>query len=137
MCCARCMVGAVEAMAPACRTRKIEVIVGILILVYMAVAMALWIDKMPSPPPMPADCYGPVMCGEKESYAEMLTFYLLLGLLAVAVVPSVVLGFLKDLGDKRDSWALGIRGEETFFVGVKCFLPVEVGQSSTRTCFLQ
>jgi len=106
----------VEAMAPACRTRKIEVIVGILILVYMAVAMALWIDKMPSPPRLPADCYGPVMCGEKESYAEMLTFYLLLGLAGFVGVPFAVLGFLEDLEDKRDGQTADAFNEEAFCV---------------------
>jgi len=84
------------------RVSKLEVVVGVLILVYMVVAMMLWINYMPSPPRLPANCFGPVMCSEKEGYAEALTFYLLLGLAAVVGVPFVVLGFLEDLEYKRD-----------------------------------
>ena len=91
-----------EMVAQSQRVSKLEVVVGLLVLVYIAVAMMLWINYMPSPPQLPANCYGPVMCSEKEGYAEVLSFYLLLGLAAVAGIPSAVLGFLEDLEYKRD-----------------------------------
>jgi len=83
------------------RVSKLEAIIGVLLLCYIAVTLTLWIKFMPSPPPLPEKCYGPVMCTEKEGYADTLTFYLLLGLAGFAGVPFAVWGFLEDLEYKR------------------------------------
>ena len=88
--------GAMAMVAPARGVRKIDVIVGLLLLGYIVTVMWLWIRNMPSPS-LPAGCYGPVMCSEKECYANMMTVYLLLGLAAILGVPAAVLRFLEDL----------------------------------------
>jgi hypothetical protein len=85
-----------EMVEPTQGVRKIDVIVGLLLLGYIVVATCLWIRNMPSPS-LPAGCYGPVMCNEKECYGNMMTAYLLLGLAAIAGVPAAVLRFLEDL----------------------------------------
>ena len=43
------------------RVSKLEAIIGVLLLCYIAVTLTLWIKFMPSPPPLPEKCYGPVM----------------------------------------------------------------------------
>jgi hypothetical protein len=83
-------------MAPTRGVRKIDVIVGLLLLGYIVMALCLWIHNMPSPS-LPAECYGPVMCSEKECYGNMMSVYLLLGLAAIVGVPAAVLRFLEDL----------------------------------------
>ncbi|WP_288006331.1 hypothetical protein [Thermofilum sp.] len=85
-----------EMVAPTQGVRKIDVIVGLLLLGYIVVATCLWIRSMPSPS-LPVGCYGPVMCSEKEFYGNMMTVYLLLGLAAIVGVPAAVLRFLEDL----------------------------------------
>jgi hypothetical protein len=88
--------GAMAMMAPAHGVRKIDVIVGLLLLGYIVIVTCLWIRNMPSPS-LPAGCYGPVMCSEKECYANMMTVYLLLGLAAIVGVPAAVLRVLENL----------------------------------------
>jgi hypothetical protein len=83
-------------MAPARVVRKIDIIVGLLLLGYIVIVTCLWIRNMPSPS-LPAGCHGPAMCSEKECYANMMTVYLLLGLAAILGVPAAVLRLLEDL----------------------------------------
>jgi hypothetical protein len=89
-------------VAPTQRVSKLEAILGVLLLTYIAVTLALWIEFMPSPPQLPEKCYGPVMCDAKESYANMLTLYLLLGLAGFAGIPFAVWSLLEDLEYKRN-----------------------------------